>query len=355
MEIIISSNNPAELKEFRVFLYNSFPDLSYDEAYDHSVGFNKEPIVSSITFTLLGLFTVQSLQQAYFSWLQYKKESQKEENDHQIKILQITAKNEKDSVPLEDNDFIESKNLEELLQRIYSNTENIKDILSQFIQQFAQIKQEQSLDLDSKILKLEQLIDKTQIRNMSEYEQKLELIIPKFNQFQPNTRLFLSVGLYLLDYALDNLTGDFSAAALQFCRALEFELKIKIFEGFKASLPTPAPIYPNENALLIKGDRLTFGLFLNFINNNGELTLNQMTHIIEKTPSSLATKLMTDFNDFLTTPTNKFYDIAIFTQKIMELMNKNYRNKSAHTQPLPKQDAEDSKKIAIESLRLFMY
>ena len=92
-QLKISMNSKSQLQDFREFAFNYNNELEFQEVYEHSIGFNKEPEIIEIIIALgsAGIFVaVKDLIKAYWEHKlgnkkednRYSEEREKEKNRH---------------------------------------------------------------------------------------------------------------------------------------------------------------------------------------------------------------------------------------------------------------------------------
>ncbi len=234
------------------------------------------------------------------------------------------------------------RNIEETQKEHFKVSKNTNRKLNQFFVDFTNFKQQSQEDLEGKIVVLQSLIDKQKPQNLNNYAQKAQIEFPKFNSLQAESQNFVAMAFYFLEFLPDS--GDFSPVALQFCRALELEMKV-IFDDFKNSKILS---YPDEKSLFsVKEEKETFGIFYRFVEENRQIMLNQMIYTLLKINDLANSNLFSDFKNYLVSK-----DLTALNIEIENLKNKDYRNKSAHTQPLLKTEAQNCKNLIFQSLSL---
>jgi hypothetical protein len=218
-------------------------------------------------------------------------------------------------------------------------------LLEEFSNQFLEIKKDISKAEEERIKLLEKLIDKQKPQNLIHYQQKAQIAFPKFSSLQIDSQTFIAMGFYFLEILPDN--GDFSPAALQFCRALELEMKV-VFMNFKNSQFRHLESYPNHN-------NFTYTKFQGFVNENKGLALGDMVHIISDISIHQSRPLFSDFGNFMSNwKTNNDLTQFLTEVHIFKTGPTSPRNKSAHTSPLPKVEAETCKEKVLRALDLWL-
>jgi len=247
--------------------------------------------------------------------------------------------------PVKTKDDLILENQEEMKIKLDEIKANTEQILALFSQEFSQLKQNLSLAEEERFRLLSELIDKQKPQNLDFYAQEAKIAFPKFNILQADSQYFVAMGFYFLEI-LPN-SGDFSPPALQFCRALELEMKT-VFDNFKTSKTVT---YANQKSLfsINKEEEKTFGIFYRFTEQNGYVMLNQMIYVLLKINELRLSNLFSDFENYLSAK-----DLVGLNPKIEDLKDKDYRNKSAHTHPILKTGAEDCKELILQALGLWL-
>ncbi len=233
-----------------------------------------------------------------------------------------------------------------ILEKLESIKADTEQILQVFSQEFSEIKLKQNLQEEERFRLLGELIDKQKPQNLNNYAQKAQIEFSKFNSLQAESKIFLSMAFYFLEILPDS--GDFSPVALQFCRALELEMKA-VFDVFKNSTFKTLPNYPTQN-------NETYKHFYQFMEiTEDKIALGQMLVVVKSVPSLQHHQLFQDFDNFL----NHWKNPSILSQFLAETDiftqgQNSPRNKSAHTHPLSKLEAEDCKGLVLRSLNLIL-
>ncbi|MCC5946361.1 MAG: leucine-rich repeat domain-containing protein [Bernardetiaceae bacterium] len=250
-----------------------------------------------------------------------------------------------------ENMLIKINNIEQLLRTLTQGQREIIAKLNTIISEFRTIKQDQSLDLELKIEKLANLIDKTSVQNLEHYQEQAKHLLAKFEDLQENSRNFMAIGFYLLD-TLPIQTDEFSPAVLQFCRTLENEL-LGALKAFKAQ---QNGVFDSSEDLDKVYKQVT-GWFKDLIEGK-HITLSQGKGIIEHAlileKDSQNFKQLKDFLMIGRASDESLKQAISVINQIVDKKGKDYRNKSAHTEPLGKQEAEDCKQLVINALNLWL-
>ncbi len=100
-------------------------------------------------------------------------------------------------------------------------------IYQQIHTEIAQARKNLFLDEDAKINYIGEQLDNAKIENERHYEKVLEHWLPTTHHkfLHPNSRQYIKSGLFLFDIFKEAKSTDFSPCILQFCRAMEGELK----------------------------------------------------------------------------------------------------------------------------------
>jgi hypothetical protein len=117
MELIIEMETSELLDEFRQFAYDEEKELVIFEQYDHTPGFNKEPVVVAVIVSLGGPAVLSQLTKIIQSFLNYYLEKHKTEIKANLKqekqrldflkeIFKLKIKNAKGVKKLNAEDFI---------------------------------------------------------------------------------------------------------------------------------------------------------------------------------------------------------------------------------------------------------
>jgi len=250
-----------------------------------------------------------------------------------------------------------SKEILTIVQDTFSGVDLLLDEVGSFKIEFSKFKQEFSSrkeDDETRINQLNELIDnhrllleKDKNQRLTDAKEKAQNAFSKFASLQTDSKEFLAMGFYFLEILPDN--GDFSPAALQFCRALELEMKV-VFINFKNS-PFKTLIGTYET-----GNNKRHKDFLGFMNNtNNKLMLGAMVNAISVLASPTSTlhqfTIFVDLKNFMIswksdTILNQFsIEVEIFGRA-----GDSPRNKSAHTHPLSKTEALDCKERVLRAL-----
>lgn len=125
MEIKIQSNSQESIEFLRNYLFENEKEISVEEEYDHSPGFNKEPIVISIIIALgsAGVFT--AIHKMFESYLNYKndrlqiiseheKHYLEQKNLHERELLKLSIDKNGKKIEMTEGDFIKIKSLDEI-------------------------------------------------------------------------------------------------------------------------------------------------------------------------------------------------------------------------------------------------
>jgi internalin A len=246
----------------------------------------------------------------------------------------------------EDLIFETVKEIKETQKEHLTISKDTNQSIKQFIADFATFKAQNNEDLEEKINLLQQLIDKQKPQNLNYYAQKAQIEFPKFNSLQNDSQTFMAMGFYFLEI-LPN-SGDFSPVALQFCRVLELEIKTVLMDFKNLGLS----ILMNDSGL---GTNQQAYNWLKDLMNNKEITLPQMKAIFENIPNLFATQLFQALDSFVNSKP-LYANLTNFVLIVTEITDKNgkdYRNKSAHTHPISKAEAEDCKNLVLQALDLW--
>ena len=277
-------------------------------------------------------------------------ESDKEKYSEMKKVFE---KDEDDKFENEGKSVLHE--IKEIMKRIDKTTQathtDLKSLIVTFSNNILEIKQSLSFrqeDDEARIIQLSKVIDnhrllleKDKNQRLADAKEKAKNAFSKFSSLQTDSQTFIAMGFYFLEILPDN--GDFSPAALQFCRALELEMKV-VFINFKNSQFKTLTSYPNQN-------NFTYTKFQGFINEPKGLTLGEMVNILNNIHTLKHHQLFIDFEKFMNHLNAKaFLNQFLVEVEIFKDAQKSPRNKSAHTSPLSKFEAEDCKILILRAL-----
>ncbi|MCB9746815.1 MAG: hypothetical protein H6755_00225 [Candidatus Omnitrophica bacterium] len=125
IELIIKSNDKNSLMELKRIIYSQKLDLLIEEEYDHSPGYNKEPITITIIATLGAAGAFTAAYKMFDSYMKYKTEKLKIETEkekheltenlkHERALLELEVINNEKSVKMNEDEFLRLKDLKEL-------------------------------------------------------------------------------------------------------------------------------------------------------------------------------------------------------------------------------------------------
>ena len=246
-----------------------------------------------------------------------------------------------------------SKGNSVVLKDTFAAVDLLLDEVGNFKNEFSNIKQtfsSRKKDDETRINQLTDLIDNHKVlleedkdQRLADAKEKGKKEFPKFSSLQTDSQTFIAMGFYFLDILPDN--GDFSPAALQFCRALELEMKV-VFKSFKNSCLTTYPSHNNS----------THTNFQKFIKEPVDnITLAQMVHVIESSSTTSNHQLFIDFKKFLDNQKpNIVLNHFLIEVQIFKDGQTSPRNKSAHTSRLSKADVEDCKEKVLCALEFWL-
>lgn len=152
----------------------------------------------------------------------------------------------------------------------------------------------------------------------------------EWEKLMVSSKTFLTTGKFLY-VVLNQQTGDFdfSPVVIEFSKALEKELYEKIFKNYKDKTSSKT----STNTAL--GE---------FLRGERELTLGQISYILNLAESD------PDFTNFLKecfTDYHNYFHIYKFPKKLEKFVYK-FRNKSAHVEPISREDCEECESYLLE-------
>ena len=241
-----------------------------------------------------------------------------------------------------------NRRLDSISQDISNLDTKINFLINNLIIKVSSTKKE-NREVEEKIILIENDIENL-LKKDSDYEYcsiGFEKIVSKkiknWNLIHSNTKTFLISAEYLYSslQKINNL--DFSPCIIQFSKAFENELFIKLFEPFINSMQ----INPNLSEILV--DDLTNNETRIFAQQvlsgaiNRQLALGQMLYIIEKCDSPRKSSyLMKNYINYLTSYNSKPRNMDL---QEFKKINTEYRIKSAHPEIMELQKAEEIKNL----------
>lgn len=259
---------------------------------------------------------------------------------------------EHDAVIFKKNEEINEANKKNI--KLETENTDLKQKISNLIEGFALLKDQ--FDIDSDEENIEEVISQLNQRiSQSISDQSVDsyintvcswLTLQRWNQLHSDSRKFLPQAEFLLDSIA--IEQDYSPFILQYCRALENELLIKLFTAYTINFQSR---HQNIDLFLSddlnkteKGEEKKTHLFAKILKqgeNKYELgTMKRIMDLVKPDGKTFKTSnLLKDFYDFI---------IFYFDEKILEktfldqieIINKDFRNKSAHPNVLNYETAQ---------------
>jgi len=187
------------------------------------------------------------------------------------------------------------------------------------------------------------------------YENRVRNWFKPAKELEKQSLSYLVSSEFLFDSLMSKFMDDFSPYVLQVCRAVESELKLKIFKPFTNYIRNK---YPDIKANY--GEDLKYPQVASFANmvlyNNHNHTMGNMTSVCYMSGDKNilnSSLLIQDFREYIMEYHSTGLLSKLFLDKISNL-TKNYRNKAAHTETVNKETALDAKFLVRELLLEFI-
>ena len=208
-----------------------------------------------------------------------------------------------------------------------------------------------AIDSETFVNKLEARIDEIRLptSEISKYEIIVNQSLNKTLNIDPKSLRLLCTAEYLMESLFEPL--DFSPSAIEFCKAIENELMIKLFEPFKKSFVAPSKLLSKSNGkdfLLVK-----------FVNGNEKLTLGSMATLLQFLGNDAIlqkSELLKELKRYIGTlpnPNLLIKGISVQSNLTPQLVNE-YRNSSAHVGTFSLSKAKETKEWAYQVLNLLL-
>jgi hypothetical protein len=132
MEIKIKSSSQESMDFLRQFLFENEKEISVEEEYDHTPGFNKEPIVVSIIIALGSAGVFKAVQKMFEAYLKYKteklqilsnqeKHSLEQKNQRERDLFKLIIYHNETALEMSEHDFMKTSNIDELKRKTGHN------------------------------------------------------------------------------------------------------------------------------------------------------------------------------------------------------------------------------------------
>ncbi|MCQ0113091.1 restriction endonuclease subunit S [Zhouia amylolytica] len=254
------------------------------------------------------------------------------------------------------------KKILEELQKIGAKLDSILEMLNAIQDDFTRIKSN-NRDNEEKIFLLLSSLDRRiksvldeKRKTIEEYELLTQRWLHLWEELHPSSKKFLPLAEFLYDELVNLKEPDFSPFVLQYCRTLENEILIKLFQKYHSEGLSNVNIeelvtYDIENAT----KAAKFALYVK--RNNTHYPLGDMHWILNlmKPKGSTYKKslLLQHFRAFCTTYFQEEITSEDFLNQI-QTIQKEYRNKAAHVSTLDLKSAEECRDLLRKSLNQFL-
>lgn len=246
--------------------------------------------------------------------------------------------------------------------QLFSIDKKLDTILKSLDEDFKKIKNVNT-DTDEKIFMLLQSLDKRiksvldeKRATLEEYEELTQRWLLLWDELDPTSKKFLPLAEYLFVELCNIKDADFSPFILQYCRTLENEILLKLFqkyhlEGLNGVDKNKLTAFDIEN----KTKALPFAHHVK--KDNHHYTLGTMLRILSysrpKGDTYKASSLLQHFRSFVVTYFQDELTNQLFLDRI-EHIRQNYRNKAAHVSTLDLKSAEECRDLLRGCLNEFL-
>ena len=181
-------------------------------------------------------------------------------------------------------------------------------------------------------------------RNVERYKTRVRNWMSSLKDLDRHSFDYLTSAEFLYDSIMEMNSDDYSPYILQYCRAVENELKRKLFIPFintQSAIPDKDNLYssdlnhpgtaPFANMVIQGRTHFTIGSMFTILSKSG-------TNLIERSP------VIAEFYNYILDEYDTRATKQTFLTKLKELKD-NYRNVAAHTGKMSSDDARDCKML----------
>ncbi len=248
------------------------------------------------------------------------------------------------------------------LQKIGTKLDSILEVLNTLQDDFTRIKSNNRDDeekifllLSSLDRRIKSVLDEKR-ETIEEYELLTQRWLHLWEELHPSSKKFLPLAEFLFDELVNLKEPDFSPFVLQYCRTLENEILIKLFQKYHSEGLANVNIEELVTYDIENGTKAAkFALYVK--RNNTHYPLGDMHWILNlmKPKGSTYKKslLLQHFRAFCTTYFQEEITSEDFLNQI-QTIQKEYRNKAAHVSTLDLKSAEECRDLLRKSLNQFL-
>ncbi|WP_405576852.1 N-6 DNA methylase [Winogradskyella sp. Asnod2-B02-A] len=248
------------------------------------------------------------------------------------------------------------------LVQVHKKLDTILEAIKNLQDDFLKIKNT-NRDDEEKIFRLLKSLDrriKTVLdekrETMEEYEQITQRWLSLWDDLHPTSQKFLPLAEFLYDELCNIKDADFSPFILQYCRTLENEILIKLFqkyhlEGLQGTNVSELVSFDLKN----KTKAAKFASYVK--KNNAHYPLGDMhwiLNLLKPTGSTFKNSLLLQhFREFVSTYFQEELTSQSFLNQV-QTIQQNYRNKAAHVSALDLKSAEECRELLRDCLNEFL-
>ena len=241
--------------------------------------------------------------------------------------------------------------IEASLNGLHQKVDNMARALSTIAIEIGSVK-ESSREDEEKLAQIEAKLDRfvetsaTEQRTLREFVVVVQRWLCDWDSLEQLTQIFLPSAEQIYDLLQRNETCDYSPFVVQYCRAFENEILIKLFHAYSNDLIMRKAEIPDFVAMA-KGNQNTKTFAKILSTKQLKYTLGEMSFImslIAPGGSTLASvRLLQDFREFVISSFGEQIAEKPFLDQIKRI-NETFRTKSAHPYLISKSDADQCMK-----------
>lgn len=258
-----------------------------------------------------------------------------------------------------------NSSLSKQISEIEEKTEALKDDFAGIYNDVKRIKEKGDKTervVEKIFLKLEKAYNKEDYR---EFVQKVKSWFLYWEKTEPNTKVFMSGAEFFFNKTASSNYVDYSAFVLYYCRALENELLIKMFNSFVDSCEGEQSMFVLDDSGLSEKRKKEYSSFAKDFKRkfvNKKFTLGDMKMVLKRLPgqNNKAHPLYHRYpvlKRLFLYLENKSFLLDDNSLEMLSKLNDEYRRKAAHLEVIKKDDAllfyKNYKKIMNRVMSLF--
>lgn len=322
--------------------------------------------ISSLKGILIPIFPVDDINRWGDNTIEHSTKEELEQLKEQVSFYKAQLEEHKQQAISIDGfkQILENrdKKIFQELQKIGQKLDSIIEVLNSLQDDFQKIKSN-NRDEEEKIFQMLSSLDRRiksvldeKRETIEEYEILTQRWLHLWEELHPSSKQFLPLAEYLYDELLNIKDADFSPFILQYCRTLENEILLKLFQkyhieglsGVDTDVLTKYDLNNNTKA----------AKFASYVKrNNTHYPLGDMHWILNlmkpKGSTYKNSPLLKHFRAFCTT----YFQEEITGQEFLnqiQIIQREFRNKAAHVSTLNLASAEECRELLRKSLNEFL-